>query len=184
MPGWSWGGITGPGNHWYEIDTGSWEVNNDPPYNVPAWSTLADPYITGISVTNPGNYNTYTKDDLFSSWTVRLPGDVVVGFLKPLHESFDGPNFSNQEYFMIVNSLCPSVGTAYEARQQVRLTFNFGSSGITSLQRMRRSDGLVETVPLVSDGNNVYHLDLILDGGTGDLFKYNTGAPFVGSSGL
>jgi len=82
-----------------------------------------------------------------------------------------------------VNGLTDPSGSAAGCRQQIRLYFNFGTSGITSLQRMRRSDGQVETVNLVSDGGSLYHLDLQLDGGTGDLFKYNTGAPFVGTSG-
>jgi hypothetical protein len=37
----------------------------------------------------------------------------------------------------------------------------------------------VEDVPLISDGASLYHLDLTLPGGTGDLFKYDTGSAFV-----
>ena len=43
------------------------------------------------------------------------------------------------------------------------------------------STGLVEEVSLLSDGGSLYHLDLTLDGGTGDLFKFSNGGSFVGS---
>ena len=48
------------------------------------------------------------------------------------------------------------------------------------MQRLSRDSGLVEQVPLIYDGTTKYHLSLTLDGGTGDLFKFNDGAPFVG----
>jgi hypothetical protein len=180
----------GPRTHWYQIGVGDWEEDNTLPPGISAWSTSADPYITSVSAGNPGNYNTYTKDDIASSWTVRLPGDVVLGFFKPLHESFDGLSYSNQKYFMIVNGLSDFVGNAYGCRQVITIDFNFGSSGINSLQRMRRSDGAVETITaggsysgltFTSLGGSSYRLVLTFDGGTGDLFKYNTGAPFVGA---
>jgi hypothetical protein len=130
---------------------------------------VGDSYLTSASVTaHPTGINN------------NQPGDVIIGFFKPLDESFDGDIYSNQKYFMVVNGLTDGSGTAAQTQQKIRLTFNFGTSGITSLQRLSRSTGNVETVSLVSDGNGVYHLDLTLDGGTGDLFKYKTGAPFVG----
>jgi hypothetical protein len=143
-------------------------VVNSTPTGVTAGLTGADPYLTGITVTNNGSKNN------------GQPGDVIVGFLKPLHETFDGSNYTNEKYFMITNGLSDSAGSAVETRQTLHITFNFGSSGINSLQRLSRNTGLVEVVPLVSDGGSLYHLDLVLDGGTGDLFKYNTGAVFVG----
>jgi hypothetical protein len=188
----------GPRTHWYQIGVGPWEEDNSLSSGVSAWSTSADPYITNVSVSNPGNYNTYTKDDIFSSWTVRLPGDVILGFFKPLHESFDGPSYNNQKYFMIVNGLCNAVGNAAGTTQNTTIDFNFGTSGINSLQRMKRSDsnadgiGDVETITaggsysgltFTSLGGSSYRLVLTLEGGTGDLFKYNTGAPFVGAIG-
>jgi hypothetical protein len=45
---------------------------------------------------------------------------------------------------------------------------------------LSRDTGFVETVNLTSDGSSLYHLDLVLDGGTGDLFKFNNGGTFVG----
>jgi hypothetical protein len=144
-------------------------VGNTTPSGVSLWSTNADAYLKDVTATNLGTLNNGCR------------GDVVVGFFKPLHESFDGSNYSDQRYFMVVNGLTDPTGSMIACRQRIRLNFDFGSSGITSLQRMRRSDGAVETVNLISDGGSLYHLDLDLDGGIGDLFKYNTGAPFVGT---
>jgi hypothetical protein len=128
-----------------------------------------DSYLASASVTaHPSGIND------------NQPGDVILGFFKPLHEAFDGDDYSNQTYFMVVNGLSDATANPTATQQTIRLTFNFGSSGITSLQRLSRTTGQVENVPLVSDGGGVYHLDLTLDGGTGDLFKYKTGAPFVG----
>jgi hypothetical protein len=44
---------------------------------------------------------------------------------------------------------------------------------------MSRTTGGIELVPLQALGGSNYRLQLTLDGGTGDLFKFNTGAPFV-----
>ncbi len=144
-------------------------VNPAPP-GVATYLAGADPYLTqdGFQVMNLGTKNG------------GLPGDVIFGFFKPLHEAFDGDGYNNEKYFMVVNGLSDPIGTAAETRQKITLSFNMGSSGITSLQRLNRDTGKVEIVPLVNDGDGMYHLDLVLDGGTGDLFKYNTGAPFVG----
>jgi hypothetical protein len=182
------------GRHWTGRtewwQTGPWDETNTQPSGVALWSSTADPYMTAISVSNPGPYNTYRREDFFDSWYVELPGDVVIGYFKPLHESFDGPSYTNQKYFMITNGLTDAVGNAYGCRQTITVDFNFGSSGITGLQRKRRSDGVVENIvaggsysglTFTSLGGSSYRMVLTLDGGTGDLFKYNTGAPFVGS---
>ncbi len=134
-----------------------------------AWTQNADPYLKTITATNLGPEN------------FGLEGDVVIGQYRVLDESFDGPAES-QRYFMVVNGLSSSspTGTAANTRQRIRLTFDFGMSGITRLQRMSRETGLVEQVALTHEGGSTYSLELELDGGTGDLFKYATGAPFVG----
>jgi hypothetical protein len=142
---------------------------NTTPDDVTTGISGADDYLTGVSATNLGSCNN------------GLPGDVIVGFFKVLDESFDGTAYSNQKYFMVTNGLSDGSGSASATQQKIRLTFNFGSSGITCLQRLSRDSGKYQTVMLTSDGGSVYHLDLTLDGGTGDLFKYNTGAPFVGA---
>ena len=105
---------------------------------------------------------------------------MIVGYFKPLLESFDGDRYENERYFMIVNGLTAHHGPAHIARQFVHLEFDFGDQPINSLQRLSRDTGEVEIIPLVHDGGSQYYLNFILDGGDGGLFKFNSGAPFVG----
>jgi len=144
-------------------------TDNPQPSGVPAWTSNAVEFITNVSA---ANLDSNIKDG--------LEGDVIIGSFKLLHESFDGPDFNNQIYFMLVNGLSNSNSTPDHTRQRIRLDFNFAKSGITSLQKINRTTGQVELIPLIHDGGSRYHLDLVLGGGEGDLFKFNTGAPFVG----
>lgn len=144
-------------------------VKNDLPDYTSEWSTAgdSDPYLTGISATNLGSKNN------------GLAGDIIIGQFKLLSEVFDGDQYGDQLYFMITNGLTDSAGDSFATRQRVRLNFDFGSSGITSLQVLNRDSGMVDTVPLTSAGGSKFYLDWTLNGGEGDLFKYNTGAPFA-----
>lgn len=90
---------------------------------------------------------------------------------------------------MILNGLSWADSLVSETRQAITIDFNFGSSDITGLQRLRRSDGVVESINTSGSYTDLtwtqinpkkYRMVLTLDGGTGDLFKYDTGAPFVG----
>jgi len=130
------------------------------PNRVKAWDpadAANDPYITGIN----------------SSY------DTIIGYFKALDESFDGPDYSDEWYFMIVNGRSGSTASAAATQATIIINFDFGDSGITGLQRLSRLTGLVENVPLTSISGSQYQLSLTLDGGTGDLFKFNTGAPFI-----
>ncbi|MHB9035874.1 MAG: hypothetical protein ACYC64_04345 [Armatimonadota bacterium] len=138
--------------------------NSDSNNDIPAWSNTADPYLKSIAATNLGTLNG------------GQPGDVLTGFFKPL----TGAGNTNERYFMVVNGLTDGSGSAAQTRQRIRLEFDFGTSGITALQRLSRDTGQVEEVALVHDSGSIYHLDLVLDGGTGDLFKYKDGAQFIG----
>ncbi len=108
-------------------------------------------------------------------------GDLIVGYFKPIHKSLDGTNTTKENYFMIVNGLYgdDSISTT----QNIRLHFNFGTvSTINSILRINRLTGKVEVLPLIKESTlgNKYYFDLLLNGGEGDLFKYNDGVPFVG----
>lgn len=138
------------------------------PTGIGAWQRGAgDPYIASITQTNLGGAND------------GLPGDVLVGHFKPLHEDFDGPLFTDEPYFMLVNSMAFQDKTGAQARQRVAVDFDFTGTQIRELQRLSRETGLVESVPLERLGGSHYRLTLDLDGGEGDLFKFKTGAPFV-----
>ena len=136
-------------------------------------STYAPPnqrYLTSVSAQNLGTKNN------------GQPGDVYVGFFNPLLTSYGDP--AGEAYFMITNALGaylqdPSL-LVTDCIQRITLNFDFGASGINSLERLRRSDGQVEVVPLTHLSANQYRLTFDLEGGTGDLFKYNDGTPFVG----
>lgn len=150
---------------------------------IPLWDAQADPYITDLQVQNLGN--------LYGG----QPGDVWVGYFQPLRENFDGPAM-DQQYFMLTNSLAGTRHSIRQTRQELTLDFDFGESGITGLQRLNRHTGKVDAIQagwteqvapgLISRfealGNRKYRLTLILNGGTGDLFKFDTGAAFVGQS--
>jgi len=159
-------------------------VTNTIPNGVPLWSPAAHPYLTSISATNLGIYNRDAQN-------TPLEGDVLVGYFKPLHESFDGTNYQNQEYFMILNGLAWNAASVAETRQAITVNFDFGTNNISGLQRLRRSDGQVESIAAGGTYSNLtwtrtgaatYQLVVTLDGGTADLFKFDTGAPFVGTT--
>ena len=135
--------------------------------DIPKWDANADSYITNIAVNNPGT-------------TIGgQSGDVMIGYFSLLRDTFDGPAFDDETYFMITNGLAEPNVSAVDALQQITIDFDFGASGITALQRLSRDTGQVEVVPLQSLGGSAYRLVLDLEGGTGDLFKFLTGALWV-----
>jgi MYXO-CTERM domain-containing protein len=129
-----------------------------------------DPYLSGWGVTNLGTTNE------------GLDGDVMLSWFTPIDESLDGPAHSNQIYLMVTNGLTDPSATPEATRQQITLTF--GSSSVffpyNTLERLDRETGQVEIVDLNRISTNRAQLVLQLDGGTSDLFKFPTGAPFVG----
>ncbi len=148
-------------------------VDNARPIDIENWVFgVNDPWLRGWTVTNLGTKNN------------GLKGDVLLSWFKVLDESFDGPGFSNETYLMVTNGLSAPDGSAADCRQKVKLSFLFGTSGITSMQRLRQDTGKVEVIelPLIPNSGGRRELDIDLDGGTGELFKFNTGAPFVGTS--
>ncbi len=143
-------------------------VPNELPLAVTAWNAGPDdPYITTVQATNSGTLTNITE------------GDLLIDHFAPAVEALDGEEFQDEIYFMIVNLLRETGISAEDAAQLVHIEFDFQGSGINSLQRLNRLTGEIEIVPLISDGGSRYHLDFTLLGGTGELFKYNTGAPFV-----
>jgi hypothetical protein len=142
-------------------------VYNDLPVGVTRWDASQDPYITDINATNIGSLNH------------GLEGDVIVGYFQPLDPSFADPGHAEDWYFMVVNGLRKPKGSAAQCRQVIRLEFDFKDSGVKGLLRLSRDTGEVEEVTLVHKGGSRYYLDLQLDGGTADLFKFDNGATFV-----
>ncbi len=102
-----------------------------------------------------------------------------MSYFKPLDASLTNAGHEDDIYFMIVNGLSDATGSAVDCAQQIHITFDFASSGIDSLLRLSRETGLVEQVDLIHNRGSLYSLDLYLNGGTGDLFKFNNGGTFV-----
>ncbi len=145
-------------------------VSNSLPSGVSEWTygCGADPYITNITVANLGTKNN------------GHPGDVILGLFKPLDASLVEPGLEEDTYFMVTNGLTDATGTAVDCSLRIRIDFDFQSSGITRLLRKSRDTGEVEVVnltPHLYPGQ--YYLLFDLDGGTGDLFKFDNGATFI-----
>ena len=87
---------------------------------------------------------------------------VLVGF-------FDDQ--AGQEYFMVVNLKHGENMSKMDGMQTLRLTFD-ASAG--KIERLNRLTGRVETLRTKADGGSRI-LDVRLEGGTGDLFKWSTG---------
>jgi Immunoglobulin domain len=125
-----------------------------------------DPYLTNNwTVTNAGPVNN------------SQPGDVIISWFKPLDESFDGPDYTNETYMMVVNGLTWTNGTPSDCAQ--RITLNFHSS-LAAVEMLNPLTGLAElqSLPLT---NGSRQLVLNLNGGDAALFKFADGAPWVGT---
>jgi hypothetical protein len=146
----------------------------DIPYYPPALSTVnRDKWLVGVdAVANLGK-----KND-------GLPGDVLLSWFQVLDESLDGPKANGEWYFMVTNGLVDPTGSAADTRQTVRL--DFAANAPRQLQRLNRDTGRVEIIDLqaIREKGGIQRLGVTLDGGTADLFKFNTGAPFVGASAM
>jgi hypothetical protein len=131
--------------------------------------TKNDPYFIGFGHTNIAN-----------SMNNGLPGDLFIAWFRPLDESFDGTTYSNEVYFMVVNALVATNGTAADCRQEMHMDFSFGTSGISNVVMLNPDTGLLTTNATTVVNSSKRRLTLDLDGGDAALFKFNDGAPFVG----
>ena len=123
-----------------------------------------DPYLRGWTVTNTGTKNN------------AQPGDVLVAWFKLLDESFDGAGYTNELYFMVVNGLTATNGTAADCSQQVKLNF---LDTFSTVELLDSATGVAhaQVLPIVSTRRQ---LTLDLNGGDAALFKIADSAPFVG----
>ncbi|MCC7083755.1 MAG: hypothetical protein IT427_01970 [Pirellulales bacterium] len=146
----------------------------------------------GVSMWSAGSQSTGSKIDYITSITQRGNlntsnpnsfSDVLIGYFAPLlPNGGDATTFVNGLTFMIVNGATGSYFSpngagdpASASAEWFRIDFDFGVSGFNSLLRLSRDSGLVELINLEhlsGDGGTLYRLDLKLDGGTGDLFRF------------
>ncbi|PYL01471.1 MAG: hypothetical protein DME19_01540 [Verrucomicrobia bacterium] len=140
----------------------------DAPNSYTDWvANRNDPYLRGWAVANRAGIK-----------NAGQPGDVIISWFKPLDESFDEPDYTNEVYIMVVNGLTDPTGTAADCLQEIKLNFAF-PSGLTGVDMLDPGTGQVQTqpLPLVSARRQ---LVLDLNGGDAVLFKFSDGAPFVG----
>lgn len=141
-------------------------TGNSLPSGISTWSRGAggNNYIVSITpVTQP------------SGSTSSSYSDIIVGYFEPLLSETSDYLFAEGTHFMIVNGA--RTGTADGQAQWYHVVFDFGSSGFDSLQRLSRDTGQVEVVPLTHISGSQYSLDLNLEGGTGDLFRFWSSQP-------
>lgn len=134
-------------------------------------SNKYDPYLRGWTVTNLGTKN------IDPGTGAKLPGDVFLSWFKPLDESFDGPNFTDERYFILLNALADPTGSVADCTQKIRLNF---LSTMPDIQVLNPDTGRVENVNVPIDqatGRKLW--DVTLGGGDAILFKFNDGAPFI-----
>lgn len=159
-----------PGEHAKGVGTGAWK-------DLPEWSEAKAMPIENIEVENPSGDK----------------GDVFVGYFIPI---IDDENVEH-DYFMIVNGLTehpyvknknkeweydPGKGLSEDTEQKIKITFDFSGTDICGLKRVSRQTGKVESVELEQAGENIYILEFVLPGGTGDLFAFDTGRLFAGEN--
>ena len=139
------------------------------------WSAGAnDPWMAGFVVNNLGTRNEGRR------------GDAVISWFKPLDPAQDDPaDADDQLYFMVANGLTGPEGSADEYRQQIIINFLAAvprAAGDTapSLLRLDQLTGEVEKVFLEPIPNSTrWRLNVTLDGGMSELYKFNTGAFIV-----
>jgi hypothetical protein len=154
-------------------------------------SFVADPDVAGSNPAGTGQAYTWWESDkndpYLRGWVVTnkaaiknsgLLGDAIISWLRPLDENLDGTAYTNEIYMMVVNALTSPDGTAADCMQQIRLNF-VDTAATTKLLMLDPATGQIttNTLPVVSTRRQ---LAVDLNGGDAILFKFNTGAPFVG----
>jgi len=81
-----------------------------------------------------------------------------------------------EEYFMVVNLNHGADLSKTDAAGTVRLTFG---EEVEHVERLNRLTGDVEVLATIGAGDGARILDVMLEGGTGDLFHWHTGRPWA-----
>ncbi len=97
--------------------------------------------------------------------TYPFQDHLIVGF-------FRDPN--NEEYFMVTNKINSRATDVDDAGLATQVTLTFKDE-VNAIERLSRETGKVETLKLKD-----HTFTFKLPAGTGDLFKYTGGRPFIG----
>jgi len=153
-----------PGQH---LDKAGKPAGNGIPGLLKEWKPGEDGFIERVQVFNLGQLN------------AKLPGDVVIGYFRPVLDFFDEPALQRQNlYFMVLNGLTwgdhtlppEQKGTAHETRQGLLLTLKLDDYAAHHCYRVSRQTGKLELMHLESKGEGLYVLRDVLGGGVADLF--------------
>jgi len=198
-------GFTGIGYFMFDTNDGAgyaglvwWQFPYSTQYPSPPSNVVPDPLYAGVQaanveVANLGKSLRYlTSTDVrfvpvhsftptgLTDWSYGAGGDNLIqsigadgGSYAPYKDGMIGffTDDLGEKYFMLTNLY----HEAYSSAADTAMTFNVTFDGsVNQLLRLNRETGAQEVVPL---SGNV--LTVTLPGGTGDLFKYATGAPFA-----
>jgi hypothetical protein len=136
--------------------------NSEYPWGVGPWQFDKDlPQIRGITVKNIGSKHG------------GEPGDVAIGFFRPIEGGDGAGGAGNARWIMVTNALADPTGTAAASAQKV--TLNLVLKQDEKIQRVNRANGRLEEPELKKVGEaGRYLLELDLPGGTGELLCFQT----------
>ncbi|WP_169081293.1 LamG-like jellyroll fold domain-containing protein [Paenibacillus sp. PL91] len=162
-----------PGQH---MDENGKISKNLTPRETPVFdknTQLKHPYLRSIAAKN----TSVVAGD--TSGKEKLNGDVLLGFFEPLPDTKDFFKSDDMEYFMVMNGLTlgngkPAAeqhGKGTETEQTITVQLNLAKYSTEAIKKVSRLTGQLEPVTLKPIGGNVYELEVVLNGGTADLFQ-------------
>jgi len=128
---------------------------------------------------DPPRYTTHNREDGYRSGpftgrgslkSVRVVEQDEMGLLVGFFDDQAG-----QEYFMVVNMMHGLNMSKMDALRTVRLTFEHT---VAKIERLNRLTGQVELLATVPGEGGTMQIDVQLEGGSGDLFKWHNGQPW------
>jgi hypothetical protein len=132
-----------------------------------------------VSSSNTGTWRGLFVPQNLGTKNNGLRGDIWVMWFTPLDDTYDGPNFSNEEYIMILNGLTDPTGTGVDCRQSIKWNL-IDNAKTQNLHIFNQQTGVFDTVAVPLDTTSGRRTPTFtIDGGELVLFKYTTGAPLA-----
>tara|TARA_Y100000588_G_scaffold179335_1_gene193205 strand:- start:3828 stop:5246 length:1419 start_codon:yes stop_codon:yes gene_type:complete len=154
------------------VPTRAWHAVRDV---APEVQTLSRALLN-LRTKNPIGYVGETIPDECSAFKGHDLLDSVVNLDNPgerlLITFFDDK--AGEDYFMVVNLVHGLNMSKMDGSRMVRLTFD---TDVEKIERLNRLTGQIETLQTKVEGESRV-LDVLLPGGTGDLFKWSNGNPW------
>lgn len=125
---------------------------------------------------DPPRYSKHNREDGYRS--SRFAGQGALKSVRVCQENDMGllvgffDDEAGEEYFMVVNMMHGLHQSKTDALRTVRLTFD---RNVTKIERLNRLTGEVEILATTPAKGDTVQLDVPLEGGSGDLFKWHNG---------